>query len=93
MKYFQVVLEHVLTFQCSKLKCAAWSICLLLYTSVVDPDPNPDPSSNVPTSKKSLKNLDFYYFVTSFGLFSWKYDVNVTLKSYKQENFEILFYL
>ncbi len=57
----------------------------------MDPDPNPDPSLNVPTSEKSLKNFDFNYFVTSFGLFSWKYEVNVTLKSNKQKNFEIFF--
>jgi hypothetical protein len=44
-----------------------------------DPDPSifysdPDPSID---RQKSMENLDFYYFVTSFGLFIYETDVNV----------------
>ncbi len=38
-------------------------------------------------SKNSKKNLDFYSFLTSFGLFIFESDVNVPSKSNMQENF------
>ncbi len=54
----------------------------LILTSVSDLDP-PDLSS----SKNSKKNLDFYCFVTSFGLFIFENDGNVPVpsKSNKQK--------
>jgi hypothetical protein len=60
--------------------------------SVVDPDPYvfepsgpaPDPSIN---KQRSMKNLDFCYNMTSFYFLFLKTDVNVHLKSNKQENF------
>jgi hypothetical protein len=61
--------------------------------SVTDPDPNPDPDPSDPcvfglsSSKNSQKNLGFYSFVTSFGLFIFEKGCNVPSKSYKQNNF------
>jgi hypothetical protein len=46
----------------------------------MDPEPDPDPSV-------IKKNLDFYCFVTSFGLLSLKNDVNVPAKSDEKKNF------
>jgi hypothetical protein len=70
--------------------------------SVPNPDP-PDPhvfgpagsgsisqrygSGSFYHQKNSKKNLDSYYFVTSFGLLSLKNDENVPSKSNKQKNF------
>jgi hypothetical protein len=65
----------------------------------VDPDPDPsDPHVFGPLGSGSgsfhlqakivrKKNLDSYCFVTSFGLFIVKNDVNVPSKSNEQKNF------
>ncbi len=45
------------------------------------------------TSKKSYKNLDFYYFVTSVEFLSMNTNVNVTSKSNKQKDLKIFFVL
>ncbi len=55
------------------------------------PDPNPEPSIILlSSSKNSKKNLDSY-FVTSFGLYIFKNQGNVPLKSNKQKNFFLNF--
>jgi hypothetical protein len=57
----------------------------------MDPDPVPDPDpSIISSSKNSKKNLDSYFFVTSFVILSLKNDVNVASKSNKQKNFKKL---
>jgi hypothetical protein len=57
-----------------------------MFLGLPDSDPSllctdPDPSIN---KKKSKKNLNFYYFMTSFRLLSIKTDVNVPSKSNKE---------
>jgi hypothetical protein len=58
----------------------------------MDPDPDPSIILLLP-SKNSKKNLDSYCFVTSFGLFILKNDVNVPSKSNKQKNFFLVSFL
>jgi hypothetical protein len=54
-----------------------------MFLGLPDPYPlvrgmDPDPDSSI--IKQNKKNLDSYCFVTSFGLFILKDDVNVTQK-------------
>jgi hypothetical protein len=52
----------------------------------VDPDPDPY-IILLSSSKNSKKSIDSYCFVTTFGLFIFENDVNVTSNTKKQENF------
>ncbi len=59
------------------------------------PDPlvrgmDPDPSI---IKQKSKKKLDSYFFVTSFGLIIFEYDVNVPSKSNKLKNLRKISFL
>jgi hypothetical protein len=63
-----------------------------MFLGLPDPYPlvrglYPDPSIILLSSKNSKKNLDSYCFVTSFGLFIFENDVNVSSKSNKQKTF------
>ncbi len=52
------------------------------------PDPAPDPSIILSSSKNRKKNLESYFFVTLLLYFlSLENDVNAPLKSNKQKNF------
>jgi hypothetical protein len=60
-----------------------------MFLGLPDPDPlargmDPDPDPFIST-KKSKKNLNYYYFVTLFDFLSLKNDVNVPSKSNKQK--------
>jgi hypothetical protein len=45
------------------------------------------------SSKNGMKNLDFYYFVTSFDFLPLKKDVKVPSKSIMQKNFFLISFL
>jgi hypothetical protein len=56
----------------------------------MDPDPDPDPSAILLLSSKySKKNLDFFCFVASFGLFIFEKLCKCTFNKYLAEK---LFY-
>jgi hypothetical protein len=72
---------------------AVFRIRIHIFLGLPDPDLlvrgiDPDPSTILLSScKNSKKKLDSYCFVTSFGLFTLKNDVNVPSKSNEQKNF------